>query len=46
MTTELNNYMDAQLEKTFLTMIKIEMELSGKSFEEAKVIVKQFINNL
>jgi len=39
MTTE--QYITAEVEKAFITMIKIEMLLSGKSFEESKKLVKQ-----
>lgn len=38
--------MDAQLEKAFLLMIEIEMKLSGKSFEEAKSVVKDYIKKI
>ena len=39
MTTE--QYIQEQTEKAFIAMVKIEMLLSGKSFNEAKQIVKQ-----
>jgi len=47
MTTEtLNTYIDSKIEATFITMVKIEMELSGKTFDECKEIVKQFIKTV
>jgi hypothetical protein len=38
MTTE--QYISEQVEATFIKMVKIEMLLSGKSFEESKKLVK------
>lgn len=39
MTTE--QYISEQVEAAFVKMIKIEMLLSGKSFEESKELVKK-----
>ena len=41
MTTE--TYITAEVEKAFIKMVKIEMLLSGKSFEESKVLVKEYL---
>lgn len=37
----IEQYMTAEIEKGFIKMIKLEMFLSGKSFEESKKLVKQ-----
>ena len=38
---DIEQYITEQVEKGFIAMVKIEMLLSGKSFEESKKIVKQ-----
>lgn len=37
----IEQYITEQVEKGFIAMIKIEMLLSGKSFEESKKLVKK-----
>jgi hypothetical protein len=39
--TTFEQYMTTEIEKGFIKMIKLEMFLSGKSFEESKKLVKQ-----
>ena len=41
LTMQIETYITEQVEKLFITMVKIEMLLSGKSFEKCKSIVKQ-----
>ena len=38
---DIEQYITQQVEKGFIAMVKIEMLLSGKSFEESKKLVKQ-----
>jgi hypothetical protein len=47
-TNNMNNYQSQKIEETFISMVKIEMLLSGKSFNECKVTVKEYLksNNL
>jgi hypothetical protein len=44
----MNNYQSQKIEETFISMVKIEMLLSGKSFNECKSTVKKYLksNNL
>ena len=37
----IEQYITEQVEKGFIAMVKIEMLLSGKSFEESKKLVKK-----
>jgi len=43
MTQEFNNYATTQIETMFINMVKIEMLLSGKTFNESKIVVKEFL---
>jgi len=43
MTQDFNNYATKKIETTFINMVKIEMLLSGKNFNDSKIIVKQFL---
>ena len=45
MNTELNNYATKATTNAFIEMVKIEMMLSGKSFNESKVVVKEFLKS-
>lgn len=39
-------YQTEKIEELFIKMVKIEMELTGKSFKECKVIVKDYLKSI
>ena len=43
MTQQFDNYATTKIQEAFIKMVKIEMLLSGKTFNESKIAVKEFL---